>query len=336
MKNERPIDRVRNSAATIRVGGEDSSEISEMLSTSDGLYVLRGNSVHRVRLADEIDPGRTNIAVPNVSQSVLDAGTDNDIVATILLTSKELFDHQNATVSESTSLLFERCVDLTKKMLDLDNLVSQISSEILSKADLGVQAFTSVRSVHIPSCPGLESRVTSILLQADKVREALLGICKAEWVDASIKKPRIEDIDAAARLRIGSETDLGASWDDVLNYLKRLRDYRNACEHPKDGQTVVVEDFSVQPDGAVCPPILEVQHKVNPQSRVLVTDFLLVLRQDLLMCAELILVLVGMSRLSKIGSSNVRIFQVPEEQRRKKYVRFYRAINIHGNWHILG
>ena len=153
MKRDRPIDKLRNSAATIRVGGDDSSEIVGMLSTSDGLYVLRASSVHRVRLADEIDPDRTNISIPNVSQSVLDEGSNNDIVATILLTAKELFDQQNATVSDSTALLFDRCVDLTKKMLDLDKLASQISDEVSSKINLGTEEFTSVRSVHIPSCP---------------------------------------------------------------------------------------------------------------------------------------------------------------------------------------
>ena len=307
-----------------------------MLSTSDGLYVLRASSVHRVRLADEIDPDRTNISIPNVSQSVLDEGSNNDIVATILLTAKELFDQQNATVSDSTALLFDRCVDLTKKMLDLDKLASQISDEVSSKINLGTEEFTSVRSVHIPSCPGLESRVLSVLLQADKVREALLGICKSEWIDPSTKNPKIEDIDKAARRHLESETDLETSWDDILNYLRRLRDYRNACEHRKDGQVVVVDDFSVQSDGTVRPPVIEVQHKVSPLSRVLVTDFVSVLRQDLLMCAELILVMIGTSRLSKISPNNVAIFQFPEEERRHKFVRFYRAINIGGHWHILG
>src|SRR5271170_7131131 len=48
--------------------------------------VIGGSAIYRVQLADEIDPERTNIAVPNTHQKVLSYGTDFAYVRQTLMT----------------------------------------------------------------------------------------------------------------------------------------------------------------------------------------------------------------------------------------------------------
>jgi hypothetical protein len=58
----RPIDTLRDGAASleIKTPGDDSA-ILEMISTGDRLLVVKGKGIYEVKLADEVDPERTNI-----------------------------------------------------------------------------------------------------------------------------------------------------------------------------------------------------------------------------------------------------------------------------------
>ncbi|WP_144441538.1 hypothetical protein [Bradyrhizobium sp. CCGE-LA001] len=56
------------------------------------LHTVKTDSIYRILLADEIDPDRTNINVPNSQQKVLDYGSDSPLVAKTLLTGKQLFE----------------------------------------------------------------------------------------------------------------------------------------------------------------------------------------------------------------------------------------------------
>ena len=68
----RPIDKLRDGAVSIeiRTPGDDSA-ISEMISTGDRLLVVKGKGIYEIKLADQVDPERTNISAPNTIQKVL-------------------------------------------------------------------------------------------------------------------------------------------------------------------------------------------------------------------------------------------------------------------------
>jgi hypothetical protein len=58
-----PIERRRESAMRMDVGGtDDASPITSMFAIGDHLHVVKEKSIYEVRLADDIDPQRTNIA----------------------------------------------------------------------------------------------------------------------------------------------------------------------------------------------------------------------------------------------------------------------------------
>lgn len=89
---QRPIDKLRDGAGSfeIKTPGDDSA-ILEMISTGDRLLVVKGKGIYEVKLADEVDPKRTNINVPNTIQRVLPYGADDPWVGAVLLTGHHLF-----------------------------------------------------------------------------------------------------------------------------------------------------------------------------------------------------------------------------------------------------
>jgi hypothetical protein len=60
---------------------DDNSAISEMIFTGERLLIVKGKGIYEVKLADQVDPGRTNIATSNTVQRVLPYGADDSIVA---------------------------------------------------------------------------------------------------------------------------------------------------------------------------------------------------------------------------------------------------------------
>src|SRR5580658_3414613 len=91
MAEKRPIDRLRDSGMSMEIDdAEDSSAVSEMISLGDKLLIIKANSIHAIQLADQIDPKRTNAAIPNTQQKLLEVGANDPLVARIFLTGRTL------------------------------------------------------------------------------------------------------------------------------------------------------------------------------------------------------------------------------------------------------
>jgi hypothetical protein len=125
-----PIDRQREGAITLEVGGDDdNSRIREFLSTPNALYTITEQAVYKVLLADDIDPERTNPHIPNQSQKIIPAGYNDETVAKILLTTKYIFDEKNAQVDPRLGEFFEAVIDLTKDALELQRMILDLKHE---------------------------------------------------------------------------------------------------------------------------------------------------------------------------------------------------------------
>src|SRR5262249_32256833 len=120
---KRPIDRKRDAGGAMEIGvPDDQSAITAIFPIGDDLYVVKERGIYEVKLADRIDPNRTNIAIPNTQQRVLNYGSDASVVGRTLLTAKELFNPtylpKNLDLAEALRLCFETLRDLPA-MLDV-------------------------------------------------------------------------------------------------------------------------------------------------------------------------------------------------------------------------
>jgi hypothetical protein len=71
---------------------DDGTPIKEMLSLSDRLLLITEKCTCEVQLADQIDPKRTNPALPhNVHRKLFDHGTNSELLCKTLLQAKVMF-----------------------------------------------------------------------------------------------------------------------------------------------------------------------------------------------------------------------------------------------------
>ena len=83
----RPIDKLRSGAGSLEINSpDDDSAISEMISTGDRLLVVKEKGIYEVKFADQVDPERTNIDVPNTVQRILPYGAQDAWIGAVVLT----------------------------------------------------------------------------------------------------------------------------------------------------------------------------------------------------------------------------------------------------------
>jgi hypothetical protein len=75
----------------MQIGGPADGAISVMIDMGMTLYVVKEHAIYAVQLADQVDPGRTNVAVPNTQQRLLSIGTHDPAFARIFLTAYTMF-----------------------------------------------------------------------------------------------------------------------------------------------------------------------------------------------------------------------------------------------------
>lgn len=336
MSEKRPIDRQRDAAITLQIGGDDKSEIKDFLSTTKGLYVIKEIGVFKIQLADDIDPGRTNPNIPNLSQQVLPAGHNDEIVARILLTAKYLFDEHNAMVRPFVGELFERCIVLTRQLLELDAIARELADEIQRKIAAFAEKPATRNAFSLPSVPGIDTKLHNILSKADKAKDTILAMCRLQFLPEAVGKVKLEDLAKAVEASMQAEPEIFSVWNEMATYFSLIRNMRNVSEHPKENHQVVLSDFAMQPDGQINPPLVEIQHPGTPIGTLPVIEFLEFVRSTMLSHAEIILTFIRFSVLLKHNPFREGVAEFPEAERRHKFVRYYRAINIGGTWRILG
>jgi len=112
----------------------------------------------------------------------------------------------------------------------------------------------------------------------------------------------------------------------------QLADARNAVEHPKPGQDVILHDYRLKSDGLIHRPTIEVIHQRSPVGESDLLMFVEAMAKFILEAYELLLVhLCGLHAKSR-GVFELRISILPEEQRRNKHVKFAFLTKLGGRW----
>jgi hypothetical protein len=87
---------------------DDKTPIREMVPLGKFLYLVTEKCTYRVQMADQVDPERTNPALPNVfQQKVFDVGTESELFRRTFMQAKVLFR------KEFLSIDVENAMELT-------------------------------------------------------------------------------------------------------------------------------------------------------------------------------------------------------------------------------
>ena len=339
MTRKSAIDRQREGAITLVVGGDDDdSQIREFLSTSHALYTITDQAVYKVRLADDIDPKRTNPNTPNLSQKIIPAGYSDEVVGRILMTTKYLFDERNATVKPLIGDFFEATIELTNHVLELQKMVADLRKEIADKEAYITNAPQKPNGYSLPSITDLATKVHNILIKADKAKDGILRLYKIHFLPDFNGKPKLHLYGEALGKLPNIDDGVLNFWEEKKKFLDLVRNARNGSEHPKPNQQVLLNDFTMQADGSIVPPLIQIEHKDTPIGLLPLVEFIDFLEKMIIDYSELSPVFIRKLLLIS-GDKNPLgewVAEFSEEERRHPHVRYYRSINMGGVERILG
>lgn len=264
--NNRPIDKVRNSGGKVTLP-PDTGGITDMGEINGALYMIGGSAIYRVQLADEIDPQRTNIALPDTNQKVLSYGAEFSYVRQTLMTARRLFSNNVLGVAfdykVGINLSFEALQDLAAMHDIRKNLRAQFDKIVEDLKNLIVKQ----RSMTLPSMGDVRGETKAFLQKADHVAIALFNIAKLFYGD-QISKGMFEGLYDLTCKKFGETDPFSQFLKAVLPFLKFVRNARNAVEHPDRSKSVRVTDIALMPSGELNPPTIEVIHPETAQPPV--------------------------------------------------------------------
>jgi hypothetical protein len=320
---KRPIDRKRDAGGMMEIGTpDDQSAVTAIFPIGDDLYVVKERGVYEVKLADRIDPNRTNIAIPNMQQRVLNYGSDAPVVGRTLLTAKELFNPtylpKNLDLTEALRLCFEALKDLTA-MLDVAAALKQ--DQLAATTAVG-HTRQKGGAIALPAVGKVAARCKDFIQKADHSLQSLLGMVRI-FYGKDAGRQWFEGFEKVVSKRYGESDPSSQFLAGVLPFLKFIRNARNCVEHPKHRQRIVTRDFFPQADGTILPPTIEIIHPHTPMPAFPVSEFMSRAQEELVAIVEQTIAFMCSKHVRPpMAAFPVQVVEWPEENRWQKHVRY--------------
>ncbi len=331
MKSKQPIDVLRDSASSMNVGTPEDGSIEGFVTLEDRLLIIKKKSVYEHIFADTIDPGRTNAAIPDTQQRVLDIGSESPLLCRTLLTADTLFktSHLEHVIDckAAMSAAFRFTLGLVAISLDRDRLNREID-EALS----GVDGAVLTTGFNIPVIANLEARSKAILYRGHDVIRALMDIVRLFY---GSKITHADSLLKYAKTAFEPEYPFRKFIEDMAPTLRSVWNMRNAAVHPNPTARILMKNFSLRADGSLEVPSIEVIDQDMPQPMVpAITLFDSIIESLQIIFEELVALLCG--RHAKFGKFQISVMELPQDRRRQEHVRFSYVVNLDGQWQPLG
>jgi hypothetical protein len=318
--NNRPIDKVRNSGLSITLPA-DTGGITDMGEINGALHMIGGSAIYRVQLADEIDPERTNIAVPNTHQKVLSYGTDFAYVRQTLMTARRLFSNKVLgpafNYKSGINLSFEALQDLAAMYDIRKNVRARFDKIAEDLQNVAVER----RSMTVPSMGDVRGESKAFLQKADHVAVALFNVAKLFYGD-EIGPRWFASLQKLASEKYGENNEFTKFLNAVLPFLQFVRNARNAVEHPDQAKRVKVTDIALLPSGALNPPSIEVIHPETPQPSVPLLALLEHVADQLAAVFEIMLAHLCGANVQPVAGMPLGVMEYDENQQRAFKCRY--------------
>ncbi len=320
-KKQLPIDRLRDSAGSLEIRtSDDTSVISEMISTGERLLIVKGKGVYEVKLADQIDPDRTNIGTPNTVQRILPHGADDPWVGATLLTAYHLLKASSAQNHVDGDAAFALAIQIAKDISGAYQLHDSYATvETGATANLDPK-IGSNRSLLVPAIGNVEARCNEFLQRVDHALRELFRIVKMFY----------PDVGSGGWEALRKKVDSGPQDVDnfpsflaqVHPFLLFIRNARNCVEHPRPEQRLLVTDFALDAKNVLLPPMVQVIHPKSPLDMTPMLAFFSQSLQNLSSVVELMIVFLCARHVKPVGGMPIQVVEMPPERRKSPHVRY--------------
>jgi hypothetical protein len=178
----------RNGGKKFDLGTGEDGTVSDLINIEGALLCIMEKSVINVRLADEIDPNRTNPGIRDTQQKILAYGSENMFVSRTLLQANELLKGGFLSDSINSEAGLSIAWALTKELAALqDTMTTYLDEEKrLNTTFDGKPANDS--SVHLPSMNTVEQKAKQFIINADHAARHLMELAQLFYPEIPSKK----------------------------------------------------------------------------------------------------------------------------------------------------
>lgn len=334
MSEKRPIDRHRDSAISAKVGTDDEGAIKEMISLGEAMFVVKEHAIYSMKLADQIDPDRTNISIPqSIHQKWASVGTESELVSRTLLTAVALFKTSYLQPSVDCNRCIIASMEILKELLALNDATERfqrLQKEQTENLPVGSKNF------HLPSVPEAKTYTESFISHAEHAVQKIFDLCEIFYGDEiKNKKKFLDGLLSTITEKYGANDGFAEFLTAATRFLKFIRNTRHCVEHEQATQRIDIKDFALSAAGKINLPTIEVIHPDTPQNSIPISDFMKQVLESLLDVTENLIAFLC-SKQTRSAGMLVEICQVPEGRRHHKGVRFGYMGFLGGQWILAG
>src|SRR5262245_35323773 len=171
------IDRKRNAAIHMQVGEKDDpSAIAEVFPIGGRLYAVKDGGMYWIATADNIDPDRTNSAIPNSQQRVLQLGSNNALVQRTLLQAHQLLKPSFLPAHINCDKGMGFALEFLKYLAVLDAQAAHLEETILRLDEAFERDQVRGTSLSVPAVGNLTTSCKSFIQGADHALRTLWGL----------------------------------------------------------------------------------------------------------------------------------------------------------------
>jgi hypothetical protein len=305
----------------------DTGGITYMAEINGALHMIGGSAIYHVQLADEIDPERANIAIPNTHQKVLSYGTDFRYVRQTLMTARRLFSNKVLgpafDYKTGINLSFEALQDLTP----MHDICKDVRARFDKKAEDLKNLAVKQRSMTVPSMGDVRGETKAFLQKADHVAVALFNIAKLFYGD-EIGRRWFASLHKLASEKYGDNDGFTKFLNAAAPFLQFVRNARNSVEHPDQAKSVNVTDIALLPSGELNPPSIEVIHPETPQSSVLLLALMEHIADQLATAFEVMLAHLCGANVQPFAGMQLGVIEYDKNQQKAFKCRYGYASRI--------
>lgn len=237
-------------------------QILHIVTMRDSMWFFKKDGAYRTVLPDQIDPARQNDSLPVQNTWDTTMAASDFLVARMLLQPVDMLRQIFTRTEDEPFDLKELLFDITRSLQKGYEVGNRLGEQI-RKAQIVATTKTagSFPAVEIHSEGSLQGDVDAALGYFKRVAQVALNI--PHYLLGTTLRGKMAHTQAKAEMeaRYGANDPIVETFNAFHAEIERLREVRNATEHPKPGLRVRVSDWMLGADGKPTPPTIH--HEQN-------------------------------------------------------------------------
>ena len=313
----------RNEGKQFKLGDEDDIGVTAMISTDDSMLFVLRKSIHSVRLADSVDPDRTNPAIPDIKQKILSFGSNDPFVGRTLLQANTLFAPNCLDERIDCTKALSIALSFLKEIIALREMKSSYIAEDGEKNSSFVGKTGEDSSLNLPSMDKVEQQTKQFIINTDHAVRHIIELTQLFY-------PEIKSGGWAKLLLDKLKQERGAD-NPCTQFVESInppiwltRNLRNAIEHPTQSDKVLIQNYRLLQTGKVKPPTISYEHPDANLSEIPVSQFMSLSLENIVICFEELMVHFCNIHAAPFAGDTRSVVEIPETARspHETHVRF--------------